>query len=670
MEYTIGSPKSVVSSLALSALAALVVCALWYVGIFANLQALFLLSPENKNGITPLQPWLIVVLMFAASLCAGFLVERIGLHRALFFTSVLVFLLLVVSLVVSSLVHIDIAFAPIALSGLCAMLAVQIKRLWDIDNALSYYIQNLATQMHALEGSEANTRLVSGLRLLETVLPLEEAVIFHPDDEGNLAPAARLRQSTGDALSPQRNIEWREGVGLCELAVRENELQYEPARGNGSNVAVPLSHAGRMVGALLVRLREPFDETDTPLLTAVGAQIARSFQRNETRKRDWEKSFMNFISVRAAQHRFDAFGVVSGLLTEQRFGSQVVAETSDGQAIAYLDGTIASINRQMLRFARMTEQSARQTDLFGLLAKFRTEYFDEPALAVRRVLQTGEPYEREVPFPEFSQTLSLRIALAKEDVSENGTSSQQPLCFSITVRDVTGLQEYKKLKSDMVSLMSHELRTPITSINGFAELLALEDDIPESAKEFVGIISNESQRLSRMIDTFLSVTKLEQKDKQEVLMVPVKLDDLVKEVLMTMQDFARSRRIRLIEQTSGRIPPVAADKGLISQVITNLVDNAIRYSPERTIVTVAAILEIDHVRVTVEDRGYGIPPESLDKIWEKFYRVVREGMDKEEKSTGLGLTFVKEVVEQHGGGVSVMSEVGKGSVFSFTLPRL
>lgn len=662
-------PKTLVTSLLLSALAALLVCGIWAYGLLAPLQSLFLLSSDG-GAITPVQTWLAVLMILVSAIWTGFIIERAGLHRALFFVVVLLSLWFGLSLLGSKFLQIDVVFAPVALSCLLSMFVVQVKRLWSVDKDLSRSIQQVASQTHALEGGEANARLVSGLRLLETVLPLEEAVIFQPDDEGNLAPAARLRQAT-NPITAQQNITWREGVGLCERAVEYSELQFEKARdGKGSNVALPLNHAGRSVGALLVRLRERFDEDDRPLLAAVGEQIARSFQRNETRKRQWASDFMNFISVRAAQHRSDAFGVVSGLLTEQRFGSQAVAETSDGQAIAYLDGTIASINQQMLRFARMTEESLKQADIFKLLERFRSEYFDEPALAVRRVLQTGEPYEREVPFPEFSQVLSVRVALAMEESDENNSSTKQPLCFSITVRDVTGLKEYRKLKSDMVSLMSHELRTPITSINGFAELLALEDDIPESAREFVEIISNESQRLSRMIDTFLSVTKLEQKDKQEVLTAPVRLDEVVKEVLMTMQDFARSKRVRLTEQSVGRIPPVAADKGLITQAVTNLVDNAIRYSPERTFVTVSTILEIDHVRITVEDRGYGIPPESLDKIWEKFYRVARDGMDKEDKSTGLGLTFVKEIVEQHGGGVSVMSEVGKGSIFSFTLPRL
>ena len=109
---------------------------------------------------------------------------------------------------------------------------------------------------------------------------------------------------------------------------------------------------------------------------------------------------------------------------------------------------------------------------------------------------------------------------------------------------------------------------------------------------------------------------------------------------------------------------------MITRAVTHLVDNAIKYSPERTTVTVSTALEADAVRILVEDRGYGIPHDSLEKIWSKFYRVPREGQDKNETSTGLGLSFVKEVVEQHGGAVFVESEANQGSKFSFTLPRL
>src|SRR5919112_2035787 len=126
------------------------------------------------------------------------------------------------------------------------------------------------------------------------------------------------------------------------------------------------------------------------------------------------------------------------------------------------------------------------------------------------------------------------------------------------------MKEYEKLKSDMISLMSHELRTPITSINGFAELLSQDEKIPADAREFLTIINNESQRLSRMINTFLAVTQLEAADKQEVLKIPLKLDDVVRETLATLQPVAKKKRIRLIENPSAMLPPVAADKSLIT----------------------------------------------------------------------------------------------------------
>jgi signal transduction histidine kinase len=296
-------------------------------------------------------------------------------------------------------------------------------------------------------------------------------------------------------------------------------------------------------------------------------------------------------------------------------------------------------------------------------------------IAVRRVLQTGEAYERELHFADRDVTYGLRIALVREPASEKpGTSDpaepRQPLCVAVVVKDLTIAREYDALRSDMLSLMSHELRTPITSINGFAELLTTEENLPEQAKEFVTIIATESQRLSRMINTFLTVTKLERKDRQEVLKIPLRLDEVVRETVAGLQKDARKRRIRLVEQPTQRLPPVAADKSMITQAVKNLVSNAIKYSPERTTVTISTALEAEAVRLSVEDRGYGIPAEAKDRVWEKFYRVVRDGQEKDEESTGLGLSFVREVVEQHGGSVDLDSEVGRGSKFSFTLPRL
>jgi len=553
-------------------------------------------------------------------------------------------------------------------TSLLATVAVQTYRLWSENWRLTEKLIESSTKLSSFSVDEARSRLESGLKLLDTVLSLKEAVLFQRESNGNLVSAARLRASTG-SLETSRNSTWRQGIKLCERAIKTREIiTQEPENSeSGTCIALPLRHESRSVGALLIRLNNEFDNDDRALLSAVGAQLARSLQREEACKSAAGHSRMSFLSAQAGDRRLELLDVLNGLLSEQRFGLSALSEVSEGMAIAYLDGTIPYINSALLGFAHITEEQARDLNLFALLDALRTSVFHEPAIAVRRVLQTGDAYERELQFPERNGTFGLRISLVFDHSDQE---SPQPLCLAVRVRDITRVKEHEQLKSDMISLMSHELRTPITSINGFSELLIADDQLPEQAKEFVTIIANESQRLSRMINSFLAVTQLERKDKQEVLKIPLRLDQIVRETVVNLQPVAKKKRIRLVEQPNQRIPPVAADKSLISQAVSNLVNNAIKYSPERTTVTVSTALEAEAVRVSVEDRGFGIPPEAVDRVWEKFYRVVREGQEKDEESTGLGLSFVREVVEQHGGAVGLESEVGRGSKFSFTLPRL
>jgi signal transduction histidine kinase len=676
--------KSLLCSLGLAALSGLAACALWRAGWLSSAQQMFVSSATTGEPefITP-GFWLGMLLIVTIAMCAGFFVERAGARRSFPYLGAGFLLFSLVSLAASRFLQIDIVFVPMALGAAGAIVLVQVRRLWSIDAALASQVRRVSSDTQATSNGEG-ARLMSGLRLLQTVLPLEEAIVFQPSEDGFLLASARLRSGPTDSLQTGRTAMWRKVVALCDGAVATGEIVLAKAGTIDSfeTVALPLQHEGRRVGALLLRLREDFEQSDRKLLFAVGAQLARNLQRDEVRKKKAGSDKLNFVSARAAGRRLEAFDVVSGLLTEQKFGAHILTEAADGYAVAYLDGTLAYLNQPMLQAARISKVEAGDLDLFGLLETFRSGVFDEPAIAVRRVLQSGSAYERELQFSDRNQTLKLRIALLSETGDGNGNGNgngngsgsssrgADPLCLAITVRDVTRMKEYDKLKSDMISLMSHELRTPITSINGFAELLAQDENIPQESREFLNIISHESQRLSRMINTFLSVTQLEAGDRQEVSKIPLRLDEVVRETVTNLQSLAKKKRIRLIEQPPAKIPPVAADKSLITQAVTNLVGNAIKYSPERTLVTVSTLLEAEAVRVTVEDRGYGIPPESIDRIWEKFYRIARDGHEKDEESTGLGLSFVREVIEQHGGAVAVESEVGRGSKFSFTLPRL
>ena len=653
----------------IAALSAAIGFAMMDSGALSRLQQLVLIKTANQDPLPLFANWWLAFLAItAAAFVAATVIDRFGLRRPLIYVGLALLALGIGGLAVSWIFSRDIMFVPLVLAVLFTVAAVQIKRLREQGNELTEKLIASACKMGS-RSDEGNHRLLSGLKLLDTVLAPTEAVVFRRNSDGQLVSSARLRAASGVMPELGRNSVWREGVKLCERAIANDEIVVEKVAADepATNIALPLRHEDRTVGALLIRTSQEFDDGDRALLLAVGGQMARNLQRELVAKA--ARGPLDFFSVAASHKRLDSLYVLNGALLEQRVGVNSLSSIGDGVALAYLDGRIAFANEVMCLFVGMKEVDTVQLSIFELLNAFRTDVFDEPAIAVRRVLQTGQAYEHELQFTERNETLGLRISLVLDDL-KNDHKAPQPLCLAVVVKDLTRIKEYEQLKSDMISLMSHELRTPLTSINGFAELLAADDQLPEQTKEFVTIIANESQRLSRMINTFLAVTKLQRKDKQEVLKIPLRLDEVVKETIATLQPVAKKRRIRLVEQPTERLPPVAADKSMITQAVKNLVSNAIKYSPERTTVTLSTALEAEAVRLSVEDRGYGIPTEAKDRVWEKFYRVVREGQEKDEESTGLGLSFVREVVEQHGGTVGLESEVGRGSKFSFTLPRL
>jgi signal transduction histidine kinase len=662
--------------------------ALWSAGLLMAFQNVLAMLPKDKAGVLVVPNMRVgAALIFLVSFAVAIDIGRFGARRAFPYLGGGFLILAVVSLFASWYFLVDILFTPTVLAALMSAVAMQIGRLCERDRELSEKLIAAAGKFESV-AEDAEHRLLSGLKLLDTVISPNEAIVFRRDGDGRLVSSARLRATQTGPADTSRNSAWRVGVSLCERAIATGGIIMESSESEDSaaNIALPLRHEDRTVGALLIRATREFNDDDKALLMAVASQMARNLQREEAHNAIGKRSSFGFFSTGQSEQRLQSLYVLNGAMLEQSVGVNALAELDDGIALAYLDGTIAFANSALAKIAELTRQQICNQGFFDLLETFRTDIFDEPTIAVRRVLQTGEAYERELHFPEQNTTYGLRISLVQDssraassnepfnspvgDAGSQAIAATQPLCLALVVKNLTLLKEYDQLKSDMISLMSHELRTPLTSINGFAELLTADNTLPEQAKEFVTIIANESQRLSRMVNTFLAVTKLQRKDRQEFLKIPLRLDEVVKETIASFQSVAKKRRIRLVEQPTQSLPPVAADKSMITQAVRNLVSNAIKYSPERTTVTVSTALEAEAVRLCVEDRGYGIPAEARDRVWEKFYRVVREGQEKDEESTGLGLSFVREVVEQHGGTVALDSEVGRGSRFSFTLPRL
>ncbi len=246
----------------------------------------------------------------------------------------------------------------------------------------------------------------------------------------------------------------------------------------------------------------------------------------------------------------------------------------------------------------------------------------------------------------------------------------------LVFHDITELRRLEKVRQDFVANVSHELRTPIASIKGYAETLlegALEDK--DNAKEFLGIILQDSNRLANLINDLLDLSKIES-DKMKMVFVACDARALVKRAATVMENQAKAKSIALkldlsslssAEGGSAYGGKIKADETRFSQVMINLLDNAIKYTQEGGSVSVGAKVSEDRVQFDISDTGVGISPEDLPRIFERFYRVDK-ARSRELGGTGLGLSIVKHIVSAHGGQVWVTSELGRGSTFSFTIP--
>src|SRR5207237_6104083 len=177
-------------------------------------------------------------------------------------------------------------------------------------------VNETASRTDVVEGTVRPARLANRLKLLHTILPLEEAVVFHPNECGDLVPVARARGNPHATIEPYRNKDWRQLVELCDRAVQSNEIVIASAEAIDSleNVAMPVTHEGRTVGALLLRLHESFDQADRRLLAAVGGQIARNLQREEARQKKLDGNLPAFVSARTSSYRLHAFDYLSGVM--------------------------------------------------------------------------------------------------------------------------------------------------------------------------------------------------------------------------------------------------------------------------------------------------------------------------------------------------------------------
>jgi PAS domain S-box-containing protein len=240
--------------------------------------------------------------------------------------------------------------------------------------------------------------------------------------------------------------------------------------------------------------------------------------------------------------------------------------------------------------------------------------------------------------------------------------------FVTLLQDVTGFKKLEQMKSEFIATVSHELRTPLTSLNMSLDIL-LQDILGEmniKQKDMLLTAKDDSERLSKLVRELLDLSRLES-GKYEMKIELIDLKELIEAGLKPLRLPLREKGIALGVDVSNNVPPINGDHQMLSWVITNLVGNALRYTPSGGAIKINAVRNDGNVVVNVSDSGRGIPPEALDTIFEKFVQVKGSG-EPPPGSVGLGLAIAREVIEAHGGRIWVESELEKGSKFSFTIP--
>ena len=290
---------------------------------------------------------------------------------------------------------------------------------------------------------------------------------------------------------------------------------------------------------------------------------------------------------------------------------------------------------------------------------------------IRKALRGEEGLQNDismgiVQMQNFSVTAAPVMALETTNGAPDADRAK-PSGAVVVLHDVTELRRLERVRQDFVANVSHEFKTPLTAIQGFAETLlsgALDD--PTSNRRFLEIIRTHAVRLARLTNDLLKLARIEA-GKLEVEFFPVGLIELIEGCAETTLLKASRKQITLEIEVPPGLPPVRGDAGLLRDVLQNLLDNAIQYTPEGGHIRVSADLRSKEAVVTVTDTGIGIPASDKERIFERFYRV-DAARSREAGGTGLGLSIAKHIVEAHGGHLWVDSVIGEGSKFSFSIP--
>lgn len=346
------------------------------------------------------------------------------------------------------------------------------------------------------------------------------------------------------------------------------------------------------------------------------------------------------------------------------------AQRQHAEAILYSISDAVLVTDPFDELVLANESAARAFgfDLDSTTRRPIDQVIHDPAMVqlIREMRASGSTSGRRIVEHQLASANASRTF--KLTLSCVSNQAEQPAGVVAVLHDMTREKEVAQMKNDFVSNVSHELRTPLASIKAYVEMLIDgEADDEKTKREFYEVIQNEANRLGRLIDNILNISRIES-GLVKVNKLPQSLTVILKEAIEVILPQARLKQITIDEQLTPVFYQTQADKDMLYQAVLNLLSNAVKYTPETGRIIVQTVVDEAKKKVVarISDTGVGIPPKDLPFVFDKFYRA--EANNRMAKGTGLGLSLVKHIIETvHHGRIFVESQVGKGSTFGFEL---
>jgi len=343
---------------------------------------------------------------------------------------------------------------------------------------------------------------------------------------------------------------------------------------------------------------------------------------------------------------------VEAISTEKTKLANVLGNMADGVIMTNVEGNIILANPAAGKLFGFKEENVVDKPIIEVVHDHEVDEL------LKLCLKTGQ--EQNAQFESSIARHFLRVIVVPID--KNSRLNGVLLLF----QDLTELRNLQTMRQELVGNISHELRTPIAGIKAMAETLqngAIDDR--ETAKDFLARIGSEADRLTQIVTELTQLSRIET-DQAELKRESVNLNALINEVIAEMSPLAERQDVTLSTELSASLPHIKIDKDRIRQTIINLVHNAIKFNKPGGSVIIATSYDSNSVIVSVTDTGIGISRENLPHVFERFYKAdkARTG-----GGSGLGLAIAKHTIQAHGGDIHARSEEGKGSTFTFSLPR-